>query len=74
MGIFRRKRRESGYVLPPVPEPVDAGAVDEARATLHAAESRDEEIETGAGRLAKIQHENSLGPRFWAAVGEQRRA
>lgn len=72
MGIFRRKRPEREHFSPPEPEPLDVSMVDDATAELEAVSDRDEEIEENRARLLKIQRDNALGPRFWAAVGERR--
>ncbi len=72
MGIFRRKRLEREHFIPPEPEPIDTSMVDSATAELEAVSDRDAEIDAYRAKLLRIQRDNALGPRFWAAVGERR--
>jgi hypothetical protein len=72
VGIFRRKRKDHERYSPPPPEPIDPSLVESATAELAAVSERDSEIEERRAKLLKIQKDNALGPRFWAAVGERR--
>ena len=72
MGFFRRERKEHEYALPPEPPEIPDSLVDDARAELEATKARDPEIDEERAKLLKIQRDNALGPRFWAAVGGRR--
>jgi hypothetical protein len=73
VGFLRRKRET--YRPPDPPSPEIEAAVDDASITaerqLTTAMQREPEVKRRHDRLTKIQRENSLGPRFWQAVGER---
>jgi hypothetical protein len=72
VGFFRNRHHRATYVPPEPEEPVSESTVEEAREQLYAISERDSEIDGERAKLLKIQRENALGPRFWAAVGERR--
>lgn len=74
--FWNRKKKKKGYRLPPPPPAELVEAIRETEITasrqLSEAEARELDIDARHDRLAKIDRENALGPRFWRAVGENR--
>lgn len=68
------KKRPANPPAGPTPADIERAAQEaqRARATLHQVEAQTPEVETTAQHLERKLRENSIGPRFWAALGERR--
>lgn len=78
MAWWNRKRKETHTYRPPPPPPREKvreveERLEEAETTLADISSMDEEVRKRAEYLSHLERTNHLGPKFWDAMGLQRR-